>query len=231
MRSTNHLPDKAALASALSESVAADLKAGIAERGAASLAVSGGSTPALFFKTLAARDDINWTKVTVTLVDERWVDDTSERSNARLVKTNLLQGPAAKAAFVPLFSGGEAPGPEQVAKSCELQCAVPHPFDAVIFGMGNDGHTASFFPGGDALDAALNDAGPALAIRAPGAGEPRITLTLPHLLNTRSLYLHIEGDAKATTLETALQDGPVSDMPVRAVLRQSAKPVNVYWCP
>jgi len=231
MLKSNHHQDKAALASALSDSVAADLKAGLAERGAASLAVSGGSTPALFFETLAARDDIDWANVTITLVDERWVDDTSDRSNARLVKANLLQGPAAKAAFVPLYSGGDAPGPEQVAKSCDLQRSVPHPFDAVIFGMGNDGHTASFFPGGDTLDAALHNAGPALAIRAPGAGEPRITLTLPHLLNTRSLYLHIEGDAKAETLETALEKGPVSDMPVRAVLRQSARPVNVYWCP
>lgn len=231
MLNTHHHQDKGALATALTERVAADLKAGISERGVASLAVSGGSTPAVFFKTLAARKDIDWPNVTITLVDERWVDDTSDRSNARLVKANLLQGPAAKAAFVPLYSGGETPGSEEVAKSCNMQGTVPHPFDAVIFGMGNDGHTASFFPGGDALEAALHDIGPALAISAPGAGEPRITLTLPHLLNTRSLYLHIEGDVKAETLETALEKGPVSDMPVRAVLRQSAKPVNVYWCP
>jgi 6-phosphogluconolactonase len=96
--------------------------------------------------------------------------------------------------------------------------------------MGNDGHTASFFPGGDTLDAALTAEGPTLAIRAPGAGEPRITFTLPRLLETDGLYLHIEGDEKAQVLEAALGDGPVADMPIRAVLRSGA-PVTVYWCP
>jgi len=223
--------DNQALANALSDAVAADLKAGIAARNAASLAVSGGSTPALFFRQLAGRTDIDWSKVTVTLVDERWVDDSSDRSNARLVKTNLLQGPAAAATFVPLYAGGETPSPELIAQTCALQQDVPHPFDAVILGMGGDGHTASFFPQGDALDQVLSEKGPALSIRAPGAGEPRVTLTLLHLLATRSLYLHIEGEAKAQALDKALSAGPISEMPVRAVLRQSEKPVNIYWCP
>ncbi len=223
--------DSETLAAALADAVAADLKAGIAERGAASLAVSGGSTPARFFRDLATRNGLDWSKVAVTLVDERWVDESSDRSNARLVMKNLLQGPAAAAQFVPLFTGGDAPDAGRIAETCALQARVPHPFDAVIFGMGGDGHTASFFPGATALDAALTDEGPAVAARDPGADEPRVTLTLPYLLATRSLYLHIEGDKKADALETALGDGPVSDMPVRAVLRQTDKPVNIYWCP
>jgi 6-phosphogluconolactonase len=223
--------DKQTLAAALAEAVAADLRAGITARGASALAVSGGSTPAKFFATLAAYEDIDWSKVTVTLVDERWVNDNSDRSNARLVQLNLLQGPAKKARFVPLYSGGEEPTLRLIVVTCKLQDSVPHPFDAVILGMGNDGHTASFFPGGDALEQVLSEAGPALAISAPGAGEPRVTLTLPYLLNTNSLYLHIEGDQKAKTLDEALRDGPVGDMPIRAVLRQTKKPVNIYWCP
>lgn len=222
--------DRGSLARALSDAVAADLKAGIAERGQASLAVSGGSTPAAFFAELGRRGDIEWSRVTVTLVDERWVDDTSDRSNARLVKEHLLQGPAIKARFVPLHGGG-VPSPDAIATVCKALEKVPHPFDAVILGMGGDGHTASFFPGGDALDKALTGKGPAIAIRAPGAGEPRVTLTLPHLLKTRSLYLHIEGSGKAETLQVAMQDGPTADMPVRAVLRQAERPVQVYWCP
>ncbi len=223
--------DNTALANALSDAVAADIKAGLGARDTASIAVSGGSTPALFFRQLAQRTDIDWSKVVITLVDERWVDDSSDRSNARLVKTNLLQGPAAVATFVPLYAGGETPSPETIAETCAMQQQVPHPFDAVILGMGGDGHTASFFPEGDALDQVLREKGPALAIQAPGAGEPRVTLTLPHLLATRSLYLHIEGAAKAQTLDAALSAGPVSEMPVRAVLRQTEKPVNIYWCP
>ena len=97
--------------------------------------------------------------------------------------------------------------------------------------MGNDGHTASFFPGGDTLDEALTKPGPALAIHAPGAGEPRVTQTLPRLLHTRALYLHIEGEEKAEVLEKALGDGAVEDMPVRAVLRSGRHAIIVYWAP
>jgi 6-phosphogluconolactonase len=222
---------KDALATALSEAIAGDLAAGIAERGAASLAVSGGSTPARMFAALGARSDLDWDKVTVTLVDERWVDQSSDRSNARLVKQKLLQGPAAAAKFVPLYHSEPNPDLTAIAKTDAALNLVPSPFDAVILGMGNDGHTASFFPDGDTLTEALTAHGPVVAIEAPGAGEPRVTLTLKRLLQTRSLYLHIEGEDKEKVLEKALGQGPVEEMPVRAVLRQTQKPVIVFWCP
>jgi 6-phosphogluconolactonase len=222
--------DKATLAKELAEAVADRIRAAIAERGAAAIAVSGGSTPGKFFQALGKTKDIDWSKVVVTLVDERWVDETSDRSNALLVNEKMLQGPAANARFFPLYSGGEEPTDAAIAKTNALMAELPLPFAAVILGMGSDGHTASFFPGGDTLDAALNASGPTLAIRAPGAGEPRVTFTLPRLLETDGLYLHIEGEGKAEVLDAALGDGPVEDMPIRAVLR-SGEPVTVYWCP
>ena len=222
--------DKDELALALADAVAGNLRAGIAARGEAALAVSGGSTPARFFQALSRRVDVEWSKVTVTLVDERWVDEGSERSNARLVKANLLQGPAAAAAFVPLWQGGAEPDATGIAKANAAISAIPV-LDAAILGMGNDGHTASFFPGGDTLDEALTAAGPVLAIRAPGAGEPRVTLTLRRLLAADALYLHIEGNEKAEVLDKALGEGEIADMPVRAVLRQDERPVTVFWCP
>jgi len=222
--------DKATLAKELAEAVADRIRAAIAERGAAAIAVSGGSTPGKFFQALGKTKDIDWSKVVVTLVDERWVDETSDRSNALLVNEKMLQGPAANARFFPLYSGGEEPTDAAIAKTNALMAELPLPFAAVILGMGSDGHTASFFPGGDTLDAALNASGPTLAIRAPGAGEPRVTFTLPRLLETDGLYLHIEGEGKAEVLDAALGDGPVEDMPIRAVLRSGA-PVTVYWCP
>lgn len=227
----NVFSSKDKLAEALADAVVDNLNAGLDERGAASLAVSGGSTPKRFFEVLAARDNIDWERVTVTLVDERWVDDSSDRSNARLVQDTLLQGPAAAARFIPLYSGGSEPDSVQIGKTNLAVAAVPMPFDAVILGMGTDGHTASFFPGGDTLDEALSSSGPTLGISAPGAGEPRVTFTLPQLLDTRALYLHIEGDEKARVLDAALETGPVSAMPVRAVLSQSIKPIQLFWCP
>jgi 6-phosphogluconolactonase len=220
--------DKQQLADALAEAVGANLKAGIAARGKASVALSGGTTPVGFFQALSRRDDVQWDKVTVTLVDERWVDETSERSNARLVRQNLLQGKAATATFVPLYQGGDVPDP---AKASAAQAAVPRPLDAAILGMGNDGHTASFFPGGDTLSEALTAEGPVIAIRAPGAGEPRVTLTLLQLLAAKALYLHIEGEGKVETLRKAEAEGPIEDMPVRAILRETSTPLTIYWCP
>src|SRR5690606_30197520 len=138
---------------------------------------------------------------------------------------------AASARFIPLYSGGEEPDAAALERTRKQLEALPPRFDAVVLGMGNDGHTASFFPGGDNLAAALTGEGPVVAMRAPGAGEPRVTLSLSRLLETAALYLHIEGEEKAKVLEQALADGPVEEMPVRAVLRQTTTPLTIYWSP
>jgi 6-phosphogluconolactonase len=206
-----------ALAETLARDVADELARAIEAKGKATLAVSGGSTPKLFFDKLS-NADIAWGRVSVTLVDERQVPETSERSNARLVRQHLLQNKAAAAHFIPLVDNPDAE-------------RVP-PFDVAVLGMGNDGHTASFFPGGDRLAEALDaeSTRKLIAMTAPGAGEPRLTFTLPTLQSAGRLALHIEGAEKQAVLKKALGDGPQEDMPVRAVLR-SAAPVTLYWCP
>lgn len=200
----------------LASDAARTLRGVIAESGKAVLAVSGGATPRLFFEKLSEMG-IAWNQVTVTLVDERQVAETSERSNARLVRECLLRNKAAEARFVPLFQNPDA------AELAQL--------DVVVLGMGNDGHTASFFPGGGNLAEALDAGTPKRIIEmtAPGAGEPRLTFTLPMLLGAKSLMLHIEGVEKRKVLDRALAEGPVEDMPVRAVLR-AATPITLYWC-
>lgn len=225
-------PTREALAEALATGVAAVLCGGISTRGHAVLAVSGGSTPKRFFGALA-QADIDWSRVTVCLVDERWVPETSERSNARLVRENLLVGRAAGARLEPLFEDGPTAREAEDDVSRRLS-ALPRPFDAVILGMGNDGHTASFFPGADRLAEAIDaQAGHrVLAIEAPGAGEPRITLALPFLLEARFLALHIEGQDKRDTLAKAMGDGPVEAMPIRSVLRAAREdPLQIFWAP
>lgn len=227
----NMLADKESLAEELAAQIAAALDRELQANGRALLAVSGGSTPKLFFQKLSEKD-IDWAGVTVTLVDERWVDETSERSNAALVKANLLTGKAAAANFFPLYTGDETP----VAglKTLEDQFdSVGIPITAAILGMGGDGHTASFFPEGDKLSAALDlgNEDAFIEMHAPGAGEPRITFTLPALLKADFLALHIEGEEKQQVLATALSEGPTEDMPIRAVLRQNEKELTIFWCP
>ena len=229
---THSFTDCQAQAQALAERVAGRLRTALEERGQAVMAVSGGSTPKDFFERLS-REKLDWAKVQVTLVDERWVPDSDERSNARLVKSHLLQHAAAGASLVPLFTGDATPE-AGLAVADDRIGALSLPFDVVVLGMGEDGHTASFFPGGDHLAEALDPHGRArvLPMHAPDAGEPRITLTLPTLLDTRALYLLVSGEKKRDLLADArLGLGAARDYPVRAVLTQQRVPVAVYWCP
>ncbi len=229
----HNFESKEYLAQALAEQIAGDLSRSIEKRGGASLAVSGGSTPARLFSILSDQD-IAWPRVTVTLVDERWVDDGNPRSNAKLVKETLLTGKAKEAVFVPLFNGDQTPEDGVDALEDQLAKSVSWPLDVAILGMGTDAHTASFFPGGDRLKAALDENGSnrVTGMRAGGAGEPRITLTLPVLLAAHRLVLHIEGEDKRQVLDRALREGPAEDMPVRAVLHGvRQKPLQIFWAP
>ncbi len=227
----NSFDTGAALADALATRVAEALSAGIAARGRASLAVSGGSTPKAFFKALSSAG-IDWPKVTVTLVDERFVPPDSDRSNHKLVAENLLQNAAGAAVFVPLYHAGET-AEEAAADASAATADISHPFDVAILGMGTDGHTASFFPGGSRLAEALDPttARGVITMEAEGAGEPRLTFTFNALADARLLVLHIEGNGKKDVLEKAEADGPEAEMPIRAVLRRAASPVEIYWAP
>ncbi|HEX7338386.1 MAG TPA: 6-phosphogluconolactonase [Rhodanobacteraceae bacterium] len=218
--------DDDTLAQALAQTVATDLAAAIAARGQALIALSGGSTPRRFMEALA-QQSIDWSKVIVTLVDERWVPPTHPRSNAGLLDKHFLRDAATAARFEPLYV--DAPTPESALPTVTAHVkALPLPFDVVVLGMGTNGHTASFFPGGDHLAEALDPKGeaPVLPMRAPEAGEPRITLTLPVLIAAPKLYLQIEGAKKRHVLEEAA-DGV--DYPMRAVL-EAAPQLQVYWC-
>ena len=124
-----------------------------------------------------------------------------------------------------------APDAAALERTERLLASLPRRYAAVLLGMGNDGHTASFFPGGDNLAEALRGEGPVVEIKAPGAGEPRITQVLRRLVETDALYLQIEGEEKAATLAKALGEGPIEEMPIRAVLRQQAVPLQIYWAP
>ena len=221
--------DRDALARALAESVAGDLAAAVAARGAASLVVSGGSTPRPLFAVLSGLA-LPWEKVTITLADERWVPVDDDASNEALVRRRLLVGAAAGARFVGLKN--EAATPEAGRDACGAAlAAVPRPFDVVVLGMGGDGHTASLFPGAAQLAEGLATEALCLPMRPPAAPHPRMSLSLRALLDSRRLVVHVTGDDKWQVYRAALADGPVEDLPIRAVLRGGHPDLGVWWAP
>jgi 6-phosphogluconolactonase len=220
-----------ALAAGLADAVASALSAAIAKNGEATLAVSGGSTPKAFFEALSTRA-LDWAKVKVTLVDERFVQEDNPRSNHLLVKTHLLKNEAAVAKFVPLYRP-EATIEDAAKTASGIVPGMSKPFDVAILGMGTDGHTASFFPGGDHLAAALDLSLPrrVMTMEAPGAGEARLTLSFSALHDAGLLVVHIEGAEKKAVLEKALAGTDEQDMPIRAVLERAQTTPEIYWAP
>jgi len=225
--------DAQAMNRALADAIVERLAAGVTRNGQASLVVSGGTTPADLFDVLAACD-APWKDVWVTLSDERWVDPASDRSNEHLVRTHLLKGKAATARFVPLKTAS-AHANEAEAETGAAVAAMPRPFDVLLLGLGNDGHTASLIPGAEGLAGALDQSDPALtrSVHPPastGMGE-RLTLTLRALLESRWIALLIRGAEKLETYNKVSGGGDVLMAPVRGVLRQSRVPVTAYWSP
>ena len=221
--------DGAALAPAFAQWTANLLQKGVDERGEAVLIVSGGNTPKRYFAALAQRP-IDWARVTITLADERCVADDSPRSNARLLRENLLRDHASAARFAPLADSRLSPDQELAAARARI-ADLPLPADLVVLGMGDDGHTASWFPKADRLAEAIDPGGRSLVlpIVAPAAPEPRLTLTARVILRASAVALQIEGKAKQAVLDKALGDGPIEDMPIRAALRGAAAKLTIFY--
>ena len=218
--------DGTELARWLAKEVAGNLATAIGEKGSASLAVSGGTTPVQFFRELSAAD-IDWAKVCVTLADERFVPPDSARSNQRLVTLELLQNKAARARFLPLYNDEDIEA--SVAQSAGL-LAGHLPLDVIVLGMGADGHTASLFPGSEGLREAADPEGKRLlmAVDAPGAAEPRITMTLPVIASAKAQYLHIEGTEKRAVFEAAQEAADPAQTPIGFVLEHCPE-LKIVW--
>lgn len=239
MTNERHFDDREALAESLAAAVARSLEQAVTERGRASLVVSGGTTPLPFFAALRELE-LPWEVVTVTLADDRWVPADHPRSNEGLVRGELLVGPAAAARFVGLVHDHAAHAtPEEGVAACEGALReVPRPFDVVVLGMGADGHTASLFPAAAETPAALADDAPGLgspgratcvAVNPGGELEPRISLTLPALVDCHRLYLHFTGEEKWRVYRDAI--GGRESLPIGEVMRRVGPRGAVYWAP
>jgi len=227
----HRFPDPTALAHALAGEIKVDLDEAIGARKAASLVLSGGNTPARMLAQLS-REKVDWAKTWITLADERWVEPVADASNERMVREKLLTGAAADAHFVGLKN--PAPTPEAGADwAWRALSRVPRPFDVVLLGMGDDGHTASLFPGSLALSRALDASAPpgCVAVNALATPHARVSLNLAALLDARRIVLHIEGESKWQVYQRARVPGSAAELPVRAILHQKEVPVDVFWAP
>jgi 6-phosphogluconolactonase len=203
---------------ALAATVAADLENAFEERGAASLAVPGGTTPGEFMSMLAQRD-LDWPWITVTLTDERWVPPTDERSNAGLVARTLGLSPRPYQ-WWPMWR--EDCSPQQAAGQLEAESrSMPWPLDVVVLGMGEDGHVASLFPGDESgFDARRRCR--FVAVKGP-TGEPRVSLSAAAIVEAGHVYLLLKGEAKQARLAAA-----TDRLPVARILAMREGPTTVF---
>lgn len=215
-----------AIASALTDDLDADRNA--------LLLLSGGNTPAPVYRTLGDAD-LDWRRVHVGLVDERWTSPEDAGSNARLVRETLLTGRAAAASFMPLIDAMD--DPELAARrACERFEALGLPPSAIVFGMGDDGHTASLFPRTGGLEHALSTSDAyavidAIGCDAAGRWPTRITLTPRVFAQAKHRLLLIHGATKRRALETALTGDDPGEFPVRALVESGESPLQVFWHP
>lgn len=227
MNSFQQFTNKEALLEELSREIITNLKEAITIKGHASFLVSGGSTPKKLFEQLS-HIDMPWHKVTIGLVDDRWLNENHEDSNAKLVKDYLLQNYAKEAKFMALYE--EDSDVYEAQDSCNSKMQVLYPFDVVVLGMGTDGHTASLFPHNEVLKEALDvtTSKVCIAVKPTTAPYERMSLTAKAILDAEHIYLHIEGEEKLAVYSQAIEGEDIYAMPVRAILASPKKTVEVY---
>lgn len=217
-------PDAEMMMIDLANQIAGELATGLSQNERVTLAVPGGTTPGPVFDALCDAD-LDWRRVDIMLTDERWVPEDHERSNTRLLRERLLIDRAAEANFVPFYRATETP--EDVLEALTESLAPVLPISVLLLGMGLDMHTASIFPGADRLDEALSrTAPPLMPMRAPGAPEPRITLTAPVLTSAMTTHVVVTGQNKWVALHKAQTLNP-AEAPIALVLGDA----KVHWAP
>ena len=204
------------------------LEGSIKDHGQASLLVSGGSTPIHLFHLLSTKN-IDWNKVTVVPVDDRFLPDGHPDQNGTLIKERLLINNASKANFIPLVvNSTDAQLNLELVENTIAK--IVRPFTVVILGMGADGHTASLFPSCKELQLGLNlNNTDSLIITNPTtAPYQRISFTRRALLNTENLYLHCYGEEKKEILD-ALEVSTEKEYPIKAFINQNNIKPEIFW--
>lgn len=207
------------------------LGAAVIANGRAVFAGSGGSTPSPIYRRLA-QSEIGWDRVSVTLVDERYVPETSADSNGRLIKETLLQGPAAVASFIPLFHAEVTVDRAAAVAAKALEYAGGR-FDAVLLGMGEDGHICSMFPESPTLKTLLTPTLEPTVLGVPHGRDgmapslERISINLPYLMAAGRVILGLKGQAKLEVFQREALGDPATQ-PIAAMIAARV-PLEVVW--
>lgn len=215
----------------LARDIASALQNAITERGTAAVALSGGRTPVGLFQQLR-QIRIDWSKVWITLVDDRWLPADHQDSNERVLRETLLLHAVAPANFVSLKTDAARPEDGLAEVEARLQ-QVPYPFDVVVLGMGEDCHTASLFPCAAELESAMARDNPqrVVAVNPVTAPYARISLSLAALASARQAIVHITGDKKKALFTDAMRVDVDKKLPIRRVLEAMGSPSRIYWAP
>lgn len=205
--------------------ILAQLRDAIDQRGQASLALSGGRGPERFLRRLD-QAEIDWDKVTITQVDERWVPPEHEQSNAGLIQRCMPQA-LAQATWLPMYQGKSL---QADAHYCHSMLAPLQLLDVVVLGMGPDGHTASLFPHMPNLAEHLSEQTQDLCIAVPEEGErlARLSMTAAVINRARCKLLVLNGEDKQAQLATALDTGDALKLPIAAFL---TPPMAIFYSP
>jgi 6-phosphogluconolactonase len=226
----NEFKDRDEAVTTLARRIGERLRFAVYHRATASMIVSGGASPRGLFQALRLTP-VPWYLVTIVPSDERWVPVEDDDSNEGMIRRELLSGEPGFARFVSLYRRDcAAPGDSLPALRASL-ADVRRPFDAVVLGMGTDGHMASLFPDSPDLCKALHGDEECVVQHVPRLPHPRVSLTVRSLLDAHEVNLLFFGAMKRAVWERSLQPGPVEEYPVRALVQQQRVPVNVYWAP
>jgi 6-phosphogluconolactonase len=195
-----------------------------------SFALTGGTTPAPIYRNMEAKlhGSKQLVRIKLVAIDERWVPNQDPQSNEGMIASCFRLDERQSDACRLISLKTEQPSPDLAldAVAHKLEAEFPEPFSMVLLGLGTDGHIASLFPGAGTLDEAGGM--PCLAARHPVSGQPRISLSLPRLLNTQRAWVVITGDEKLKVLHDSARS---PDLPIARFLRDVQCDVEVYWSP
>ena len=232
MKKITAFDDKSLLISSAFAFALGTLNGALTERGSAVLLGAGGSTPGPLYKALSSAN-IDWSKVTIGLTDERWVPADHDASNEALMRRTLLKNEAATATLLPMVTDASQSAFAESQRVNALYASAANACDLMILGMGPDAHTLSWFPEAKGLGDALapDTSQMVTAIEAKqsavtGEHTVRMTLTLPAVACAKHVLLLITGHEKRTVLETATPDTPIQHM-----IQTAGDRLSIYWAP